>query len=201
MWFLGTALLSLAIWIYLLAFRGQFWRTEPCLESEPLPPSVQLSSSSYPPICVVIPARDEAEVIAQSLRSLLTQDYPGTLSIILVDDHSTDGTGAIAQATADQVWAEHPEWSSRSLTILVAQDLPPGWTGKLWAVEQGTQNAMAQSPQAGFLLLTDADIAHDRHNLRRLVDKAIAHNLDMASVMVRLRCESLWETVLIPSFI
>lgn len=214
MWLLGFVLLSLVIWIYLLGFRGQFWRTRPCLETESLP--AQSLNSNYPFVCVVMPARDEAEVIATSLRSLLLQDYPGELSIIVVDDHSTDGTAKIAQATADQVrleylnaeypdseypHAEHPDYKARSLTILPAQALPAGWSGKLWAVEQGTQKAMAQSPQPDFLLLTDADIAHDRHNLTRLVDKAIAQNLDMASVMVRLRCDSLWEILLIPAFV
>lgn len=200
-WLFSLAALSLVIWIYLLGFRGQFWRTQPCLDSEPFPSTPEASHTDYPTISVVIPARDEAEVIATSLRSLLTQDYPGPLSIILVDDHSTDGTGAIAQATAHEIYAEHPEYSARVVTILPAQDLPPGWTGKLWAVEQGTQKAMAQFPQADYLLLTDADIAHDRHNLRRLVDKAITQHLDMASVMVRLRCDSLWEMVLIPAFV
>lgn len=199
MWLFGLVLLSLVIWIYLLGFRGQFWRTEPCLEADPLVP--QERQPEYPSVCVVIPARDEAEVIATSLRSLLTQEYPGELSIIVVDDHSTDGTGERAQATADQVRAETPAYGARSLRILSAQALPSGWSGKLWAVEQGTQQAMAQSPQPAFLLLTDADIAHDRHNVKRLVDKAIAQNLEMTSVMVRLRCDSLWETLLIPAFV
>ncbi|MEM9220264.1 MAG: glycosyltransferase [Cyanobacteria bacterium P01_F01_bin.150] len=203
-WFLGLSLLSLTIWIYLLGFRGQFWRTEPCLDARPLS-SAALSTKPgpdpYPMVCVVIPARDEAEVIAISVRSLLTQAYPGDLSIILVDDHSTDGTGAIAHTTAQEIYTERPDFASRRLTILPAKDLPPGWTGKLWALEQGTQATMARSPQPDFLLLTDADIAHDCNNLQRLVDKSITHNLDMASVMVRLRCQSLWEKLLIPAFV
>ncbi|MGK7890046.1 MAG: glycosyltransferase [Leptolyngbyaceae cyanobacterium] len=200
-WLTFSPLLSLFIWIYLLGLRGQFWRTEPCLESVPLPEMTGRDPEA-PSVCVVIPARNEAELLPQTLRSILTQNYPGPLSVILVDDHSTDDTATIAQAIAQQVdQSASPDQSPRTLTILTAQPLPPGWTGKLWALEQGTQSALNQSPVPDYILLTDADIDHDPQNLRRLVQQARSLNLDLASIMVRLRCESLWEQVLIPAFV
>ena len=87
------AALSLLIWLYLLLAHGRFWQSGP--ELAPARPSVA------PPVTVVVPARDEAPVIGQSLRSLLAQDYAGTLRVILVDDASSDGTGAIARGIAD----------------------------------------------------------------------------------------------------
>ena len=186
---LGLTLLSLIIWLFLLTWRGQFWRTDQLLEvSLPLPPSPPL-----PSVCAVIPARNEADLLPITLRSLLTQDYPGSFTVFLVDDHSTDGTTQVAIATAVELGKE------KQLQVIAAETLPPGWTGKLWAMEQGIQKAQTLAPD--YLLLTDADIQHDVTNLRRLVNKAQQENLDLVSVMVRLRCESFWEQLLIPAFV
>lgn len=186
---LGLTLLSLIIWLFLLTWRGQFWRTDQLLEvSLPLPPS-----PSPPSVCAVIPARNESDLLPITLRSLLTQDYPGSFTVFLVDDHSTDGTTQVAIATAVELGKE------KQLQVIAAETLPPGWTGKLWAMEQGIQKAQTLAPD--YLLLTDADIQHDVSNLRRLVNKAQQENLDLASVMVRLRCESFWEQLLIPAFV
>ncbi|MEB3356101.1 MAG: glycosyltransferase [Synechococcales bacterium] len=186
--------LSALIWVYLLGFRGQFWRATPHLEAAAVPvPSPTRS------VCVVIPARNEADVLPMTVRSLLTQEYAGAIAIILVDDHSTDGTATVAQETAQAVNAQRSE--PRSLEVLMAQPLPAGWTGKLWALEQGTQRALGRSPRPDYLLLSDADIAHDAHNLARLVAKADADQLHLASIMVRLRTDSFWEKLLIPAFV
>lgn len=186
---LGLAVLSLIIWVILLCFRGQFWQANQRLgyRDADLP--------AWPRVCAVVPARDEAKVIQKSLRSLLAQDYPGEFSIMLVDDHSTDGTAAIAQQTAHSLQRDF------SLEIVSGQPLPPGWTGKLWALEQGTHQAEARTPAPDYLLLTDADIHHHRQTLRRLVTKAQTEDLDLASLMVLLRCQSLWERFLIPAFV
>ncbi len=202
--------LSLIIWVGLLWAWGQFWRADQQLEvpsnrteqdaTLSLQTGFDNASSQLlsPTVCVVIPARNEADVLPITVRSLLQQDYPGEISIIVVDDHSTDGTADVARAAAQ---ALHPDRSQgRSLQVLQAAPLPSGWTGKLWALEQGTQLAMQQSDW-DFLLLTDADIEHDRLNLRRLVTKAKSDDLELASVMVRLRCESFWEKFLIPAFV
>jgi hopene-associated glycosyltransferase HpnB len=180
-------LLSLAIWLYLLLFRGQFWRTDQRLA--PLDPTA--GPSSWPAVTVIIPARNEADVLPLSLTSLLGQTYPGPFTIVLVDDHSQDGTAQVAQAIAEQMGA------LQRLTILSAPPLPAGWTGKLWALSQGI--AAAGNPD--YVLLTDADIQHPPDNLQRLVAKATADQCDLVSLMVRLRCQSPWEKRLIPAFV
>ncbi|MBD2020499.1 glycosyltransferase, partial [Leptolyngbya sp. FACHB-36] len=187
----GIALagLSLIIWLYLLVFRGQFWRTDPQLEASDSP----LPTSFFPSVCAVIPARNEAELLPITLRSLLMQDYDGPLSIILVDDHSTDGTAAIAKDTAEAIG------KTSQLQVMSAAPLPSGWSGKLWAMDQGIQAASTASPD--YFLLTDADIEHSAANVRRLVTQAVQQDLDLTSVMVRLRCESFWEHLLIPAFV
>jgi hopene-associated glycosyltransferase HpnB len=187
---IGLALLSLMIWIYLLCFRGQFWRTDQCLQ---LHSSLLTPHSSLPSICVIIPARNEADLLSVTLRSLLTQDYSGSLQVFLVDDHSTDGTAEVARETAATLG------KSDQLQILSAKPLPIGWTGKLWALDQGIQKAMSLQPD--YFLLTDADIEHDRTNLQQLIEKAEGDDRELVSLMVRLRCQSFWEKLLIPAFV
>ena len=142
----------------------------------------------------MIPARNEAETISRTVRSLMEQDYPGPVSVIVVDDNSDDGTFLAAGA------AETPGTEGR-LTVVAGKALPPGWSGKLWAVNQGLITADERHPEAPYVLLTDADIAHDRESLRRLVAKAESGGLDLVSLMVLLRCESFWERFLIPAFV
>jgi hypothetical protein len=185
--FLGLMLLSLVIWLGLLSLRGQFWRADQRLEVG----EVQLNY--LPKVCAVVPARNEADMIPMSLRSLLLQDYPGDFHVFLVDDQSTDGTAAFAEGVA------HAVDKAQQLHIVSSESLPPGWSGKLWAVEQGISNANKLAPD--YFFLTDADIEHDVSNLRRLVAKAVQEDLDLASVMVKLRCESFWEKFLIPAFV
>lgn len=184
---LGLLVLSLVTWLFLLLFWGQFWRVDQQLK--PTPNKLQ----NLPTVCVVVPARNEADVIPISLRSLLLQDYPGNFQVFLVDDQSSDGTANFAQGVAYAV--DKPE----KLQIIASGDLPTGWTGKLWAMEQGVQQANQLQPD--YLLLTDADIEHDISNLRRLVTKAETENLDLVSIMVKLRCQSFWEQLLIPAFV
>jgi hopene-associated glycosyltransferase HpnB len=186
---LSFTVLPIGIWIGLLLFRGQFWRTDQQL------PDVVPELPIWPSVCAVIPARNEAEVLPISLRSLLQQNYPGSFKILLVDDQSTDQTAEIARQVATSVQAHD------RLDVLSGQPLPPGWTGKLWAMEQGTRAALALPQRPDYILLSDADIEHDVHNLQRLVAKAEADNLELVSLMVRLRCQSLWERFLIPAFV
>jgi hopene-associated glycosyltransferase HpnB len=182
------ALLSLVIWIYLVAGRGQFWRTQPVMLDRRLltPPA----SMVWPTVAIVIPARNEAAMLPQTLEPLLQQDYPGIYQVYLVDDQSDDGTGAIAQELA----AANP---GITCEIIQSQSLPPGWTGKLWALHQGLEAAAASD----YVLLTDADICHDRASLRYLILKAETEQRDLVSLMVQLRCESFWERLLIPAFV
>jgi hopene-associated glycosyltransferase HpnB len=187
MWGLAIGWLSWVIWVYLLTLRGQFWRTDQQLDTQP-------ELSAWPQVAVVIPARNEAESIETVLTSLFEQDYPIVFPIYLVDDQSTDDTVALAKSTAAKF--EQPE----RLKIITAKPLPTGWTGKLWALEQGIAVATAEHAP-DYLLLTDADIRHDRSNLKNLVAKAVIEQRDLVSLMVRLRCESFWEKLLIPAFV
>ncbi|MDB9455527.1 glycosyltransferase [Dolichospermum circinale CS-534/05] len=185
---LTLTLLSLITWLFLLLFWGQFWRVNHQLES-----NKSVIKNTLPTVCVVVPARNEANVIPISLRSLLLQDYTGNFTIFLVDDQSSDGTANFAQGVAYAVD------KTDKLQIVSSESLPKDWTGKLWAMAQGVEKASELTPD--YFLLTDADIEHDLSNLRRLVTKAESQDLDLVSIMVRLRCQSFWEKLLIPAFV
>lgn len=189
---LGVAILSVAIWAGLLTVWGNFWRCDQRL-AEALPQFSQ--DRPWPEVWAVIPARNEADVLPATVRSLLQQDYPGPFRIVVVDDQSTDGTGEGARQTALDLH------KTKQLTIITGAPLPAGWTGKLWAMEQGVRHLQTQTPQPDYVLFTDADIAHDPANLRQLVAKAQQDDRDLVSLMVLLRCESLWEKLLIPAFV
>ncbi|HEX3367566.1 glycosyltransferase [Phenylobacterium sp.] len=178
-------LLTLGVWTYLLLARGGFWRADQTDAETPPAPAV------WPAVTAVVPARNEADVIARSVGSLLAQDYPGPFEIIVVDDDSADGTAAAATALAGAA-------DARRLTVLRGQPLAAGWTGKLWAMSQGIA-AAGDAPK--YLWLTDADIAHDPDNLRRLVSRAEAGDLTLASLMADLHCETFAERLLIPAFV
>ncbi|WP_420718542.1 glycosyltransferase [Streptomyces sp. H51] len=180
-----TAAVSLAAWLWLLLCQGFFWRTD-----VRLPPREE--PGDWPPVCVVVPARDEAAVLPESLPSLLAQDYPGRAEVFLVDDGSRDGTGELARELA----REH---GGLPLTVGSPGEPPAGWTGKLWAVRHGIALARARDPE--YLLLTDADIAHAPDSLRQLVAAARTGGFDVVSQMARLRVESLWERLVVPAFV
>ena len=177
---------SLLVWVYLAAARGGFWHATERDDAGPAP-------KRWPNVIAVIPARDEADGIGQTVRSLLLQDYPGSFSIILVDDESSDGTAGVAERAAAEAGG------SDRLTIIPGAARPPGWTGKLWAMNQGVERAEAESPE--FLLHTDADIVYQPDLLSRLVSRALDEGLVLSSLMAKLRCESLPERALIPAFI
>ncbi|MFC9456870.1 glycosyltransferase [Streptomyces sp. NPDC059904] len=176
---------SLAAWVWLLVGQGFFWRTD-----LRLPP--RTDPSEWPSVCVVVPARDEAAVLPKSLPSLLAQDYPGRAEIFLIDDGSTDGTGTLAGELARR-------HGGLPLTVDSPGEPPAGWTGKLWAVRHGIGLARARDPE--FLLLTDADIAHEPDSLRELVAAARTGGFDLVSLMARLRVESVWERLVVPAFV
>lgn len=186
-----VAALALAIWIYLIAGRGGFWLASR-YDDLALPPSAM---AQWPRVNVVIPARDEAASIGDCIRSILSQPYPGELSVILIDDQSRDGTAEIAVEAAASIQASH------RLTILPGQALPSGWTGKLWAVKQGLSLIESRLLHPDYVLLTDADILYSGDAVMRLVARAERDRLVMTSVMARLNCESWPEKFLIPAFI
>ena len=187
-----VALLAFVIWLYLAFGRGGFWLGAERDDFDPPLPTQPLGG--VPSVIVVIPARNEAEGVGECVGSLLRQDYRGLRAVVLVDDESTDGTAAVAREAAAACGA------ADRLTIVAGTPLPAGWTGKLWAMQQGIATATASGPP-DFLLLTDADIIYAPHVLGWLVAHASANKLALASLMVTLRCDSLPERSLIPAFI
>jgi hopene-associated glycosyltransferase HpnB len=183
------AALSLLIWLYLATLRGGFWRADQRLPAETAARDV------WPEVVALVPARDEAGVIGHSVASLLAQDYPGSFSVLVIDDHSNDGTADAAMGAARKAAR------AEDLRVVTAGALPPGWSGKLWALSQGLEHAAAEAPRADFVWLSDADIAHGPQNLRRLVAKALDEDRDLVSLMVALSCRGFWERFLIPPFI
>jgi hopene-associated glycosyltransferase HpnB len=184
-----VAAIPLLAWVYLLMFRGRFWRASECL-SRP-----QREPESWPEVVAVVPARNEAEGVGRTVASLLSQDYPGIFSVVLVDDHSDDGTAEVAAAAATAAGA------GDRLTVLRGAPLEPGWTGKLWAVEQGVRHVARSHAGAAYLWLTDGDIEHDAGVLRLLVARAEADSLDLVSLMALLRARGFWEKLLLPAFV
>jgi hopene-associated glycosyltransferase HpnB len=174
---------ALAAWIYLLLGRGLFWLARE-RDDRGAPGA---SPSAWPSVTAVTPARNEADVVARSIGSLLVQDYPGDFRVVLVDDNSSDGTADVAGAMGRQ----------DRLEIINGAPLPPGWTGKLWAMRQGVLAAGS----ADYLLFTDADIAHTPDNVRHLVARAEAGRLVLVSLMARLTTQTWPERLLIPAFV
>ena len=148
---------------------------------------------TWPAVLAVVPARNEADILPSTLPLLLGQDYPGPYEVFLVDDESADGTGKVARRVAQETGSGH------RLTVLSGEPLTPGWTGKLWAMEQGVRAASVAQPK--YILLTDADISHPQNSLTTLVSKAEADGLDLVSLMARLQVITVWEMLLIPAFV
>jgi hopene-associated glycosyltransferase HpnB len=183
------ASMVVAIWLYLLAGRGGFWLGRQRDDDTPTAQAV------WPAVTAVIPARDEAEGVGQTIGSLLRQDYPGEFNVILVDDQSRDATSAVARAAAAALGADG--------RLMVVPGRPPqgGWTGKLWAQHQGIGLAeMAPHPPV-YLLLTDADIVYAPDALTRLIARAQSGGYALTSLMAKLRCESFAERMFVPAFI
>jgi hopene-associated glycosyltransferase HpnB len=183
----SLAFLPLLIWAYILLGRGKFWNIKPTVRSGALLPIEKKR------VVAVVPARNEAGVIGDSIESLLNQDFEPKPEVIVVNDDSTDETVALARDAGER------SGQSQRLTILHGKTLAPGWTGKLWALSQGVEHALTLNPD--YILLTDADIRHGRNSLRRLVEIAESEHCDLASFMVRLACKSLAEKALIPAFV
>lgn len=184
---LALSVPTLVIWGYLLLGRGFFWRAE----EQPVPEHKR----PWPRVAAIVPARDEAETVGRAVTSLLAQDYPGEFSIVLVDDHSQDGTAAIARAAAAA------SGQGEKLRVVSARALPPGWSGKLWALSEGVNAAAGAGLAPELYLFTDADIGHHRQNLSELVARLEEGGLDLASLMVKLNCQSQAEKFMIPAFV
>jgi hopene-associated glycosyltransferase HpnB len=180
------ATIPLAVWVYLFFLRGSFWQLQ---EDKTEPESLD----RWPRVVAIVPARNEADTIARCVASLAKQDYPGEFRFSVEDDHSDDRTGMLAL----QAWSE--SGTSRRISVHLASELPSGWTGKLWAMNEGVQEAANHSPE--FFWFTDADIEHAPDTLHRLVIRAERDSLDLASLMVLLQAKTFPERLLIPPFL
>lgn len=181
---LATA--SLGIWLYLLWGRAGYWKADQWLEPA-VPPY------HWPDVAVVIPARNEAGTIGKTVGSLLGQTYPGRFSVTVVDDGSTDGTARHARDAASN--------TSEKLHLVEGTPLREGWTGKLWALQQGVDAAARREPNAKYLLFTDADIVYRPGVLQKLVAKAEDRQYTYVSLMAKLDASGFWGKLLIPAFI
>lgn len=173
-----AAAVSLAAWLWLALARGRFWWTDIRLPAAPRPPR-------WPSVAIIVPARDEAAILPQTMPTLLAQQYPGPVRVILVDDGSTDGTAELVAGA----WPD--------VAVVSPGPPPPGWAGKLWALRAGIEAA----GDADLLLLTDADITHTPDSLTRLVGLAQDRGLDLVSQMARLRGQTRWERLIVPAFV
>jgi hopene-associated glycosyltransferase HpnB len=180
---------SLLAWIHLTFAHGRFWLGDQRLGGSGSEPE------RWPSVAAVIPARDEADVVAETVTAVLTQDYPGELRVVLVDDESRDGTAEAARRAAQQLGVE------RGLQVVATKPRPEGWVGKMWALQTGVAHVRGSFPEADFLWLSDADVAPGPGTLRQLASKACAERLDLVSLMVKLHCERGWERLLVPAFV
>jgi len=181
----AACMVAAAAWVYLLAGHGGFWRTDVRLPGRP----GAAGPAPWPSVVAVVPARDEAAILPETLPTLLAQYYPGPFSVVLVDDASTDGTAAVAAAVSS---------GAGSILRVVSGSLPPaGWAGKVWAMAQG----VAAAGECDYLLFTDADIALEPAVVAGLVRAAAADDRALVSQMALLRCETGWERWIVPAFV
>lgn len=180
---------SLLIWVVLTFFRGAFWQLRAFDDDLAKPESLK----NWPRVTAIVPARNEAETIARAVDSLVKQDYPGELRVVVVDDHSEDETGTLAREAAARAGA------AERVEIVQGAALQPGWTGKLWALQQGVEKAGAHGGE--YFWFTDADIEHSPDTLRRLAGRAESGNVALVSLMVLLQAKSFPERLLIPAFL
>ena len=190
---LSLALLSLAIWLMLVFARGNFWQAR---ETDDLLPPFGTDAGRIRRIVAIVPARDEADVIARCVTSLLQQRCSADFRVVVVDDQSGDGTGDIARRAAQEVGA------ADRLTVVRASNPPPGWTGKINAMRAGLAHVdSAGEPAPDYVWFTDADIEHAPDVLSRLLGGAERDGLVLVSLMAELACVSRAERWLVPAFV
>jgi hopene-associated glycosyltransferase HpnB len=187
-------IIALGIWLHLFFGRGWFWRVGKVDADRAAAETVE----AWPSVVAVVPARNEAETIGRVVTDLVRQDYPGAFSIVVVDDHSEDGTASVARDAAGE------SGSGARVKVVNASELPSGWTGKLWALNEGVAHSgvtgvAAEAPS--FYWFSDADVTHAPDSLRRLVALSERAKLDLASLMVLLHAKTLPERALIPAFL
>ena len=184
----GFSISALFAWVWLTFFRGRFWATDQRLDT-----NGDRGNHVWPRVVAVVPARDESAFIGETIESVLGQRYPGSLSVYLVDDRSSDGTADVAKEAAQRVKG------CPSFRVVTARERPEGWAGKVWALQQGVEAASGE--EHDYFWFTDADIGHSPEVLTGLVAKAEGEGLDLVSVMARLHVATFWDKLLIPAFV
>ena len=178
----GLVAAGAALWLCVLLLPWQPWRVRERLEPEPGHDAADISLED---VTVLIPARDEAAVIGDTLVALGRQARG--LRVVLVDDRSGDDTAEVARQAAPEVL---------TLAVYTGAPLAEGWTGKLWALEQGRQRI-----ETPLTLLLDADITLRPGMIRALLAKKEESGAALVSVMAALRMRGGWEKLLLPAFI
>jgi len=178
MYWNDLALIGAILWVAIMLLPWRPWDAREVLDSTSSPPDADLRD-----ITILIPARNEAAVIGTTLSSLKAQGLG--LAVIVVDDRSTDGTAAIAQASGVE-----------NLHIVPGESLPEHWSGKLWALEQGFRHV-----KTSLTLLLDADIELGPGVVGVLRQRLEEHSLHLISLMARMRMVSFWERLLMPAFV
>jgi hopene-associated glycosyltransferase HpnB len=176
---LYLSIVAVAIWLIVLLLPWRPWSVGEALEAD----SSDYEQTDLCDITVVIPARNEEEFIGKTLEALSHQGRG--LNVIVVDDESTDGTLAIVRQS-----------NLQALKVVRSDSLPAGWTGKLWAQEQGLKQVGTP-----YTLLLDADIVLRPGMIKSLKNKQAAENVSFVSLMAVLRFESFWEKLLMPAFV
>jgi len=181
----SIGVVSCFIWLGLVVARGYFWRVSTHATG------LALRRADSTRVAVIVPARNEADVVGLAIRSLLKQDYAGPLKIFVVDDHSSDDTAEVVRQAAAGL--------DEAVTVISSTTLPSGWTGKLWALFQGVEQATEFAPD--YFLFSDADVVHDVDSVSSMIAVAQSRNVDLVSMMVKLHCSSFAERALIPAFV
>ena len=176
--------LAAVTWVYLVAGHGGYWRT-----GQRLPPAAA-DPAAWPSVAAVVPARNEAAILPDTLPTLLAQDYPGAFCVVLVDDDSSDGTASVARSLSEA-------YGPQRLRLVAGRPTPAGWAGKVWAMEQGVRAADG----ARYVLFTDADIGYAPGTLAALVRAAEGDDRGLVSQMALLRAATSWERLLVPAFV
>jgi hopene-associated glycosyltransferase HpnB len=181
-----------ATWLYLLVGHGRFWSTAVRLPAAPdIRPDDE--GGGLPPVTIVVPARDEADLVATTIPALVAQQYRGVARIVVVDDGSRDETATVA--------GQAREPGGLTLDVIDSGTRPEGWMGKTWALDRGVAHATGGAAAPEWFLFTDADILHPPDSLTRLMRAAVAWRRDAVSLMARLPVNTGWERLIIPAFV
>jgi chlorobactene glucosyltransferase len=187
---LAMTLLVIFCWAFIMAWLVAAVMTLYCLARQKFlkpPHDARLLTADAPLVSILVPARNEAHrILADSMRSILAQDYR-RFEVIAIDDRSTDSTPYILRDLA----ADHDQ-----LKLITGAELPVGWLGKPWALQQAIESARGE-----WILATDADMIFEPTALRAAMSEALAANYDALTLIPRFEAHSFWERVFIPTWL